>query len=81
GPDMCLAVVASDDETADRLALRLTPGTTWVSHILQRLTLALVTDPEVREGIDRAAAHYAERNDAFAAALAARGLPSDVGDG
>ncbi|KZE37676.1 aminotransferase class I/II-fold pyridoxal phosphate-dependent enzyme [Microbacterium sp. T32] len=81
GPDMCLAVVASDDETADRLALRLTPGTTWVSHILQRLTLALVTDPEVREGIDRAAAHYAERNDAFAAALAARGLPTPVGDG
>ncbi|WP_022879088.1 aminotransferase class I/II-fold pyridoxal phosphate-dependent enzyme [Microbacterium sp. B19] len=81
GPDMCLAVVASDDETADRLALRLTPGTTWVSHILQRLTLALVTDPEVRKRIDAAATHYAERNDAFAAALATRGLPTPVGDG
>lgn len=81
GPDMCLAVVASDDETADRLALRLTPGTTWVSHILQRLTLALVTDPHVRARIEAAAAHYAKRNDAFAAALATRGLPAAVGDG
>ncbi|CAH0192114.1 aminotransferase class I/II-fold pyridoxal phosphate-dependent enzyme [Microbacterium sp. Bi128] len=81
GPDMCLAVVASDDETADRLALRLTPGTTWVSHILQRLTLALVTDLEVRDGIERAATHYADRNAAFAALLAARGLPLTVGDG
>ena len=62
----------NDDETAERLALRLTPGTTWVSHILQRLTLALVTDPAVRGGIDRAAGHYAARNDAFAAALEAR---------
>jgi DNA-binding transcriptional MocR family regulator len=78
---MCLAVVASDDETADRLALRLTPGTTWVSHILQRLTLALVTDPDVRTGIDRAGTHYAERNAAFAVALADRGLPVTVGDG
>ena len=44
GPDMCLAIVASDPETADRLAMRLSPGTTWVSHLLQRLVLALVTD-------------------------------------
>ena len=40
GPDMCLAVTASDPETARRLAMRLTPGTTWVSHLLQRLALA-----------------------------------------
>ncbi|SIR56602.1 aminotransferase class I/II-fold pyridoxal phosphate-dependent enzyme [Microbacterium sp. RURRCA19A] len=81
GPDMCLAVVASDEETAERLALRLTPGTTWVSHILQRLTLSLVTDPDVRADIERAAVHYAERNAVFAAGLAARGLPVAVGDG
>ena len=35
GPDMCLAVAASDPRTADRLAMRLTPGTTWVSHLLR----------------------------------------------
>lgn len=81
GPDMCLAVTASDLETADRLAVRLTPGTTWVSHLLQRLTLALATDPEVTADIERAGAHYAERNIAFAERLAGRGIPARAGDG
>lgn len=81
GPDMCLAVTASDRDTADRLATRLTPGTTWVSHLLQRLTHALVADPAVTEGIARASAHYAERNAAFADRLTAHGVPTRAGDG
>ena len=81
GPDMCLAVTASDPETAERLAMRLTPGTTWVSHLLQRLTLALVTDPEVIARITEAGARYAARNDAFAARLTALGVPAAAGDG
>ena len=81
GPDMCLAVTASDPETAQRLAMRLTPGTTWVSHLLQRLVLALVTDPEVLAAIGRAGAHYATRNAAFAERLAAHGVPTRIGDG
>ncbi|MCM3501870.1 aminotransferase class I/II-fold pyridoxal phosphate-dependent enzyme [Microbacterium sp. P26] len=81
GPDTCLAVTASDPDTADGLGQRLTPGTTWVSHILQRLTLALVTDQAVREGIESAAVHYAARNAAFCAQLTARGLPVSPGDG
>jgi DNA-binding transcriptional MocR family regulator len=81
GPDMCLAVTASDPDTAERLAMRLSPGTTWVSHLLQRLTLALVTDPEVVAGIEAAGAHYAERNRAFAARLTSLGVPAAAGDG
>ena len=81
GPDTCLAVTASDPDTADGLAVRLTPGTTWVSHILQRMTLALVTDGSVRADIEAAAEHYAARNTAFAAALTERGLPVSPGDG
>ncbi|MFF2495190.1 aminotransferase class I/II-fold pyridoxal phosphate-dependent enzyme [Agromyces sp. NPDC058064] len=81
GPDMCLAVTASDPETADRLAMRLTPGTTWVSHLLQRLVHALATDPDVAEGIRAAGEHYAARNAAFAALLTAEGLPTTPGDG
>ncbi|GGI47171.1 DNA-binding transcriptional MocR family regulator [Agromyces flavus] len=81
GPDMCLAVTASDPDTAERLAMRLTPGTTWVSHLLQRLTLALVTDPSVVSAIGEAGAHYAARNDAFAARLTGLGLPAAAGDG
>jgi DNA-binding transcriptional MocR family regulator len=81
GPDMCLAVTASDSETAERLATRLTPGTTWVSHLLQRLTLALVTDPAVAAAIAEAGTQYAARNDAFAARLTALGVPASAGDG
>lgn len=81
GPDMCLAVTASDPETAERLAQRLSPGTTWVSHLLQRLTLAQVTDEAVRAQIRDAAAHYAARNRAFAQRLTARGLAGRAGDG
>lgn len=81
GPDMCLAVTASDPETAERLAMRLSPGTTWVSHLLQRLVTALITDPAVTDGIRHAAEHYAERNHAFAARLAAYGISVAAGDG
>jgi len=81
GPDMCLAVTASDPDTAERLAMRLTPGTTWVSHLLQRLALALVTDHEVAAGIEAAGAHYAERNRSFAERLTALGVPAAAGDG
>jgi len=81
GPDMCLAVTASDPETAERLAMRLTPGTTWVSHLLQRLTHALVTDAETMAAIRHAGAHYARRNTAFVERLAAEGVPADTGDG
>ena len=81
GPDMCLAVTASDPETADRLAMRLTPGTTWVSHLLQRLVLSLVTDDDTMTAIAGAGAHYAARNQAFAARLTAHGVPTRAGDG
>ncbi|MHC3000276.1 aminotransferase class I/II-fold pyridoxal phosphate-dependent enzyme [Microbacterium sp. HJ5] len=81
GPDMCLAVTASDPETAERLAMRLTPGTTWVSHLLQRLVHALVTDAGTAAAIADAGAHYAERNAAFAERLNAHGVPAEAGDG
>lgn len=81
GPDMCLAVTASDTETAARLALRLSPGTTWVSHLLQRLAHALLTDDAVRENIRRAGVHYAERNAAVAKLLQDAGVPARAADG
>ncbi|MGZ0067878.1 aminotransferase class I/II-fold pyridoxal phosphate-dependent enzyme [Microbacterium arborescens] len=81
GPDMCLAVTASDPTTAERLALRLGSGTTWVSHLLQRLTHALLSDDTAARTIAAARAHYADRNAAFAAELTRAGLPCAPGDG
>ncbi|WP_295578321.1 aminotransferase class I/II-fold pyridoxal phosphate-dependent enzyme [uncultured Microbacterium sp.] len=81
GPDMCLAVTATDPETADRLAMRLSPGSTWVSHLLQRLAVALVTDQGVMAAVDRAGEHYLHQNRAFADRLTALGVPCAAGDG
>jgi DNA-binding transcriptional MocR family regulator len=81
GPDMCLALAATDPETADRLAMRLSPGTTWVSHLLQRLTLAQLTDAGVRAQIEQARDHYASRNDRFAERLRRNGLDTPSADG
>lgn len=81
GPDMCLAVAATDPETAERLAMRLSPGTTWVSHLLQRLTLAQLTDEDVTAQIAAAAAHYAARNEAFSERLRAHGVAAPASDG
>src|SRR5690554_3333772 len=81
GPDMCLAIAATDPETADRLAMRLSPGTTWVSHLLQRLTYGLLSDEGVRAAIEAAGQHYAERNALFAEKLRARGIAADHSDG
>jgi len=81
GPDMGVAVVASDPETAQRLALRLTPGTTWVSHLLQRLACAQLTDADAMAQIATAGRHYAARNSRFADLLTEHGLPTTAGDG
>ncbi|MBY6061206.1 aminotransferase class I/II-fold pyridoxal phosphate-dependent enzyme [Microbacterium esteraromaticum] len=81
GPDMCLALAATDPTTAERLSLRLSPGTTWVSHLLQRLAHAQLTDASARTQISTASAHYAERNAAFAAALETHGISTSSVDG
>ena len=79
GPDICVALVASDRETAARLALRLSPGTTWVSHLLQRIALAQLTDASARALIEQAAGVYADNNEAFVRALAEHGVHVGVG--
>lgn len=81
GPDMCLSFTASDPETAERMAMRLSPGTTWVSHLLQRITHTLLRDEQSLARIEQAGEHYAQRNAAFAARLTDLGLPVTAGDG
>lgn len=81
GPDLRLALTASDPVTAERLALRLSPGTMWVSHVMQRLAAGMLRDAGVREQIARAGAHYAERHGAFVGMLRERGLTVDGGAG
>ena len=74
GPDLRLAVTASDPVTAQRLALRLSPGTMWVSHVMQRLAAGMLRDADTQELIGAAGEHYAARNHRFVSMLAERGF-------
>ncbi|SJN08030.1 Predicted transcriptional regulator of pyridoxine metabolism [Leucobacter sp. 7(1)] len=81
GPDMRIALLASDPETAERLATRISGGITWVSHLIQRITHALLADPATQQRIQDASAFYAERNTVFQECLGAVGLSSTSRDG
>ncbi len=49
GPDLRLALVAADEDTADRLHARLGPATTWVSHLLQHAVAGMLADPRIEQ--------------------------------
>lgn len=74
GPDLRLAFVASDAQTAQRLRLRLAPGTNWVSHLLQDAVVACMSSPDVASKLAQARADYAVRRERLAAALGAQGF-------
>ncbi len=74
GPDLRVAVVASDGGTADRLGSRLRPGATWVSHLLQQLAANLLESDAVARQLDHARHAYAERVDALREALTEAGI-------
>jgi DNA-binding transcriptional MocR family regulator len=70
GPDLRVALLASDPQTHARVEGRQTLGIRWVSHILQRLVAALWRDRTPA----RAGRTYTERRAALLRALAERGI-------
>jgi DNA-binding transcriptional MocR family regulator len=74
GPDLRLAVMAADDLTTARVQTRQAVSTRWVSHMLQRMTLALWSDPASGRRVARAADIYAVRRTAFLDALQSHGI-------
>lgn len=70
GPDLRVALLASDPRTHARVEGRQTLGIRWVSHILQRLVAVLWRDRTPA----RAGRVYAERRTALLRALADRGI-------
>jgi DNA-binding transcriptional MocR family regulator len=81
GPDLRVALVASDPGTAARFSTQINGGTTWVSHFLQRTVHALLTDSTTRDRIDAAALHYHLQNTQFVELLRARGIAATSNDG
>ncbi|HZD98854.1 MAG TPA: aminotransferase class I/II-fold pyridoxal phosphate-dependent enzyme [Micromonosporaceae bacterium] len=76
GPDLRLALVAGDETTISRVRGRQSVGTGWVSTVLQRLVLSLMTDPSVAKLVDNARDSYEKRREALVTALVARGVPA-----
>ncbi|MBV7536618.1 transcriptional regulator PtsJ [Duganella sp. sic0402] len=74
GPDLRLAFVACDAGTAARLRIRLAPGMTWVSHILQHAVAACLGSEQVRQQVDTARSAYAARREQLVAALRSEGI-------
>lgn len=76
GPDLRVAVLAGDEATVARVEGRMRLGSGWVSTILQRVVLAMWSDPAVAAAVDRARQEYGQRRTALCAALARRGVPA-----
>ncbi|MBN4058875.1 aminotransferase class I/II-fold pyridoxal phosphate-dependent enzyme [bacterium AH-315-J04] len=60
-PDLRMAVMTGDEETMARVQDRFVVGDRWVSHILQRITAALLSDKDVRSLLKAAAKTYSQR--------------------
>jgi DNA-binding transcriptional MocR family regulator len=74
GPDLRCAFVASDEQTAQRLRLRLAPGTNWVSHLLQDVISACLSMPAIATQLRNVRRDYAQRRELLTAALRAQDI-------
>ncbi|MFG1429282.1 aminotransferase class I/II-fold pyridoxal phosphate-dependent enzyme [Roseixanthobacter glucoisosaccharinicivorans] len=81
GPDLRLAVVNSSHELS-RASLALNAFTSrWVSSILQKSVLAVLTAPGYRQLVASAAGAYERRREDVITALAGRGIKAHGRDG
>lgn len=74
GPDLRLAFVASDIATSAKLRLRLNSGSQWVSHLLQDLAYACLSDESYQQGLTETRKLYAAKQHKLYSALRARGI-------
>lgn len=81
GPDLRVAVMATDAQTHARVEGRQRLGIRWVSHILQQCVVRLWRDRKTQTLLTRAARTYTQRRIALVNALAARGIASHAASG
>jgi DNA-binding transcriptional MocR family regulator len=81
GPDLRLAAVTGPAQLIERLTALRQLGQGWTSRLLQRLLLALLTDPRAIEQVASARAEYARRRSAMVAALGREGIAVGGDDG
>jgi len=73
-PDLRLAVMTGDDDTVQRVHCRMIVGCRWVSHILQRIAHAILSDSCARKCLTNAAQTYDVRREALCDALRDQGF-------
>ncbi|MBJ8822952.1 MocR-like B6 salvage transcription factor PtsJ [Citrobacter europaeus] len=81
GPDLRLAIVTSDPLTSGKLRLRLNSGSQWVSHLLQDLACACLSDETYQYTLAQTQQFYAAQQQKLAAALRQHGIDLPAGDG
>lgn len=82
GPDLRLAFVASDKTTSAKLRLRLNAGSQWVSHLLQDLVYACLSDANFQQSLEQTRQFYAGQQQKMAEELRAQGVTNIApGDG
>ncbi|WP_326648494.1 aminotransferase class I/II-fold pyridoxal phosphate-dependent enzyme [Streptomyces sp. NBC_01750] len=74
GTDLRWAAAACDPTTLARHDGRLLLTSGWISHLLQRTVLGLMTDRDTTAQVGRARTAYGERRAALVAALASHGV-------
>lgn len=78
GPDLRLAIVATDKQSSLRLRQRLTAGANWVSRLLQHITKACLSSPAGKHHIHIAQQQYRQRRQSCVNALAQHGIHVDA---
>lgn len=74
GPDLRLAVTASDPQTAEQVQGRFMVGPGWVSHFLQRLVARALDDGTVAAQMQAAESEYTARRRQLVDVLSANGI-------
>ena len=78
GPDLRLAFIATDRETARRFSARLAPGMSWVSRVLQSLVLTCLTSHWVLKGLEATKQDCIRRQQLLINALVQQGISQPI---
>lgn len=81
GPDLRVALLAADERTIALVEGRQNLGIRWVSHILQRIVIAMWSDRRVQSLLKRAERTYAERRNALLRELRICGIEAHGASG
>jgi DNA-binding transcriptional MocR family regulator len=81
GPDLRVGALGGSRDLVDRVVARRLLGPGWTSRMVQALIYELLTDGGSVGQVLTARDEYAARQEAFASAMRAQGIPFGVGDG